>query len=203
MEVDIIKELLFPVPMYQKVLPRFAEKQTDTVAVIQQLRTECDGVVRSNAGGWHSLDNLHKSEDPNIAWIMQRALQITKDCIEDYYGSSKEGQLHLVAAWANINSAGNWNAPHSHLPCQWSGCFYVKIDEAGGQINDGNIVFLDPLPLGPQFRKSSNAVMRPKTGMMLIFPSYLMHMVEPHNNDEDRISIAFNFQWVDKKSDSD
>jgi len=128
---------------------------------------------------------------------MQRALQIAQGCILDYAGSEKEGQLHMLSAWANINGKGDWNMPHNHLPCQWSGCFYVKVKEDSKIRNDGNIVFIDPSPFGPHFRQNSNATVQPKTGMMLIFPSYLMHMVEPHHEDEDRISIAFNMQWVE------
>ncbi|MEM7467528.1 MAG: putative 2OG-Fe(II) oxygenase [Pseudomonadota bacterium] len=36
--------------------------------------------------------------------------------------------------------------------------------------------------------------MEPKEGMMLIFPSYLTHMVEPHLSDDERISLSFNFR---------
>jgi uncharacterized protein (TIGR02466 family) len=200
MEADVKKQLLFAIPLYQKQLPRFAEKQAETIKTILAMRDGCVGIARSNAGGWHSTDDLHKSENPEIAWIMQRALQIAESCIVEYYGESKQGQLHMVNAWANINGPGNWNAPHIHLPCQWSGCFYVNVNDAAQLRNDGNIIFIDPLPLGPHFRKATNSVIQPKTGMILIFPSYLMHMVEPHQSDEERISIAFNLQWVDKKA---
>ena len=33
----------------------------------------------------------------------------------------------------------------------------------------------------------------PKSGRMILFPSHLDHMVEQSQSDEDRISIAFNF----------
>ena len=202
MEADIKKELLFAVPVYQKTMPRFHDRKQSTIEHIQELRKEDEGVVRSNAGGWHSSDKLHLSKQEDIAWIMQRCLQISQGCIEEDNGGPLDGELHMVSAWANVNGPGHWNAPHTHLPCQWSGCFYVNVNEEASVKNDGNIVFIDPLPLGPQFRKATNAVMQPKDGMVILFPSYLMHMVEPHVNDEERISIAFNMQIIPKQNKS-
>jgi len=36
---------------------------------------------------------------------------------------------------------------------------------------------------------------KPKAGMMVIFPSWLWHGVEPNMNDKPRISIAFNIGY--------
>jgi uncharacterized protein (TIGR02466 family) len=33
---------------------------------------------------------------------------------------------------------------------------------------------------------------QPKTGSLIIFPSWLMHYVVPNENKDDRISLAFN-----------
>ncbi|NBW70846.1 MAG: hypothetical protein EBR32_05505, partial [Bacteroidetes bacterium] len=32
----------------------------------------------------------------------------------------------------------------------------------------------------------------PEEGSIVIFPSYLPHLVEPNNHDDERISISFN-----------
>jgi hypothetical protein len=36
-------------------------------------------------------------------------------------------------------------------------------------------------------------VIAPATGMMLLFPAWLMHGVRPYHGDRPRISVAFNF----------
>ena len=33
---------------------------------------------------------------------------------------------------------------------------------------------------------------RPQDGMLLVFPSWLLHFVNPYLSDDERISIAFN-----------
>ena len=34
--------------------------------------------------------------------------------------------------------------------------------------------------------------MSPDAGLLVLFPSWMEHFVEPHDNDEPRISISFN-----------
>jgi hypothetical protein len=36
--------------------------------------------------------------------------------------------------------------------------------------------------------------LRPEAGLMVLFPSYLPHMVYPHKGGRPRISIAFNLR---------
>ena len=45
---------------------------------------------------------------------------------------------------------------------------------------------------------SPKRTLTPKEGMILIFPSYLRHWVYPNEEDEDRISMAFNFKYAPK-----
>jgi hypothetical protein len=40
----------------------------------------------------------------------------------------------------------------------------------------------------------SSVTLRPKPGMMVLFPSYLPHMVFPYQGGSQRISIAFNLR---------
>ena len=38
----------------------------------------------------------------------------------------------------------------------------------------------------------ANEVVRPKTGLMVMFPAWLLHQVRPYKGGAERISIAFN-----------
>ena len=99
--------------------------------------------------------------------------------------------------WANINRKGNYNKRHVHMDpgIFLCGVYYVKAPE-----NSGNIRFFDPR--GPLmgsmqdhnyfFGGHAHQFITPKEGLLLFFPSWLEHDVEPNNSDEDRISIAFN-----------
>jgi len=101
--------------------------------------------------------------------------------------------------WVNINYKNQHNILHSHDPfCDnaLSGVFYVQTPK-----DCGNIRLYDPrytLTSAPDLKYYNNAspchIFTPEPNLLLIFPSWLQHLVEPNNSDEQRISISFNIQ---------
>lgn len=100
-------------------------------------------------------------------------------------------------AWMNVANAGDWQEFHAHNANVFSAVYYVSAPAGSGRI-----VFEDPkepdmFPLKSIRGKNQLSFSRinytPKTGMLLIFRSYLRHLVEPGTNTEPRISIALNF----------
>ena len=51
----------------------------------------------------------------------------------------------------------------------------------------------------PKFGFDNKIRIRPRTGQIVIFPSYVLHSVYPNNSTEDRITIAFNSLLLKKK----
>ena len=111
-----------------------------------------------------------------------------------------------VQAWANVNGPGDGNICHYHPGAFWSGTYYVA---DGGCATDpslgGEFEMLDPRGPGPGMYapalkfagEDGNSVgsaetIRPKPGLMLVFPSWLYHQVRPYRGTGLRISIAFN-----------
>ena len=106
-----------------------------------------------------------------------------------------------VFNWVNINRRGDCNTRHVHF-CNnifLSGVYYVKVPE-----NSGNIKFWDPRGLlhhtlpehAFYFDGHEYEWIVPKSGMLLFFPSWLEHEVEPNESEEDRISISFNLTYA-------
>ena len=108
--------------------------------------------------------------------------------------------------WANINRSGHGNEYHSHPGAFWSGVYYV--DDAGIDADPslgGELEFMDPRGPLPAMAAphlgyaipgglSSGATerIRPKSGRMVLFPSWVLHQVRPYHGTAERISIAFN-----------
>jgi len=109
----------------------------------------------------------------------------------------------MVVTWMNCSSVGSHNTAHVHPGAEISGVFYIAVPPGSGQI-----VFRDPRPqsemsrlhtkdgkifksLAPRFSVS------PSVGNLLLFPSWLMHQVEPGTGQEGlRISMAFNINGL-------
>ena len=198
MSNDIESTQLFGVPIFRKRFPAFFEHQIAIPNHILALRRRDCGLVRSNFGGWHSSEEFHLGDDDNVSWLMQRITDVCSRCVHQFEGNRTYGEIRMLAAWANVNTDGAWNAPHMHLPAQWSGVFYVDLGDMDTSLplsdQNGSILFFDPLPLGERFKRPPTHAMAPEAGTMLLFPAYLNHMVTPYAGKAPRISIAFNLR---------
>ena len=104
-----------------------------------------------------------------------------------------------IECWANVNGPGNANRRHSHPGCYWSGTYYVD-DGEDGITEDvaGQFEFHDPRGVAaavvPACARQSRdeALVRPQSGSMVLFPSWVPHSVRPYRGRGLRISIAFN-----------
>jgi len=142
----------FGIPILTLDLPQFSKHQQALIQTFQKLRADdAPDMQRSNQGGWHSLDNLHTSKDPEIHWLTQSILNIAPLAIKQFEGDSFNGNVGLTNLWVNINGPGNLNMPHSHLPNEWSGVIYISVnDDTHSKTADrsGNIIFINLMPMG-------------------------------------------------------
>ncbi len=99
-----------------------------------------------------------------------------------------------LSVWAVVLEGHGHQIPHIH-PSAWrSGVYYAKVPDvvrASGQRRAGWIEFGRP---SEHFRGTVTPkvkAVRPKEGLMLLFPSYFNHGTIPFEAAETRISIAF------------
>ncbi len=189
----------FAVPIFKSKLNDFNAHQDGLRSFLLELQQKSPGLKKSNLNGWHSENNLHLQQEPNIQWLNQSIGAFAGQCLAQFHpGQEENTEILLTSCWGNISGGDAWNAPHNHLPCQWSGVFYVDVEESikDNQPKDrhGLIEFMNPLPLGRHYHRPSVVTYKPEDGMILIFPGYLMHLVHPNLSDSQRISIAFNLE---------
>jgi len=198
MAIQVDNKLHFGHSIFQTELPDFDQHKTPLLEAVDALRKRDQGIDRSNQGGWHSHDQLQSESDPAFQWLIEQLYNIGSNCIRHAEGQQLTGDVLLSSAWVNVNPYGAWNAPHMHLPCEWSGVCYLSVNEnpqqRGHGARDGDIMFFDPQPFGAQYGRPPTVSYSPKNGGIFIFPGYLLHMVAPHLEQEDRISVAFNFR---------
>ncbi|WP_370977866.1 TIGR02466 family protein [Agaribacterium sp. ZY112] len=190
----------FAIPIYDVVLDGFKTYQSELRAYFLSLAAKGDkGLTRSNLGGWHSDDQLHLSENSEVRWLMQNIMRISTACIRDFEKKPDQPAEPLMTnAWVNVNQAQDWNVPHTHIPSDWSGVAYIDVGDSASEIGEatkaGDIMFFNPLPMGQAQKRPATVNYTPQVGQLILFPSYLMHMVAPHQSSDPRISVAFNIQ---------
>ena len=115
------------------------------------------------------------------------------------HGRQLPGFRWILEAWANVNRTGDFNQPHIHGGSTWSGTYYVDPGEPAADSEHGTALYLiDPAQAGaghffPDL-VPARFFIRPEPGKMVLFPSYLLHMVFAHQGKRPRISIAFNLR---------
>jgi len=152
------------------------------------------GRHRSNQGyGWQSNDGI--DNNPIFTKMMREIRRVFAHELMPYLGAEPHSaECIMHNSWANINYKHGWNAPHLHNGCFYSGVFYIKADGDEGMIRfiDSDSKVVGSFPNMPRIREAVQH--QPKTGDLFLFPSGLMHMVEPNTTDKDRYSISFNLE---------
>lgn len=107
------------------------------------------------------------------------------------YLDNLPAMLNLNAWAVNLDQQG-YQDPHCH-PGGWlSGVYYVEVAGSPDEHDDaGAIEFWQPPEELVGNAEAETAIIQPRNGMMLVFPSYFYHRTIPHRGDGNRISIAF------------
>lgn len=194
--------LAFPTPVLVREIPD-AAALNDRLKRSIMSRAEGQGSIdHSNVGGWRSPDNLFDWEGAEIEELrthvgaaVSRVTAITNQVEQANIDAGLYG-------WANVLYAGAYNLPHNHPKCMWAGVYYVDVGEQLSEHHlSGTIEFSDPragvnvLPL-PGNPFDGRFKVEPITGLMLLFPAWLLHFVHAYRGDQPRVSIAFNVSDV-------
>jgi uncharacterized protein (TIGR02466 family) len=104
--------------------------------------------------------------------------------------------ISFVNSWVTIYPPGTYVPEHIHSNSLLSGVFYAKVPEKAG-----NLIFKDPSAVAKTMcirpSKKFPTVNTIHThfveeGQMVIFPSWLPHLTEVNQSEEDRIMVSFN-----------
>lgn len=119
--------------------------------------------------------------------------------------ASRRIRVVVTDSWFHITNDGGFHDSHFHGGCSWCGIYYLQLGDSGilsgtGAPNGGNR-FYSPLWHGGSHKDYGNKYLDLtyvdpplQNGLLLLFPSYLMHSALPYRGSQDRIVIAFNSQ---------
>ncbi len=182
---------LFPTCIWLHRLNDAAALNAALLAALAPIRANEPSRAKAE-GTWQSAGDLHRR--PPFAHLAQ-AMMTASQGVTSFLQWRFEG-LEITNLWANINFGHYAHHLHHHPNNHISGVYYAKAAEGAG-----DILFYDPRPqahlMEPDvkvFNPANSAMHRfkPEEGLMLLFPSWLEHSVEPNLSGEERVSLAFN-----------
>ena len=196
---------LFPAPFMAFIWPDSAELNKELRPQILEHASRSAGLHKSNAGGWHSeIGQLEFCGDAGrrlVRHMYEMADEATRRTLAETPPPSNMPRWTFswtLHAWANVNGPGDFNRFHTHPGSTWSGTYYVDPGAPADADEGTSLHFFDPcLGRANTFLQPvlpSRHSVRPVPGLMVLFPSYMPHMVFPHQGERERISIAFNLR---------
>ena len=187
------RHLHFPTPIYIADIEHPTlnqELERDIVAWSNKDK----GITRTNVQGWHSPTTM--AELPQFKKLVDMLYACQKTIYDQEHLDSEPV---LGNMWANINPPGGMNRAHQHPNSLWSGVYYIKAPNKSGDLKID-----DPRASAAMYRPRQKegpvperlfreTHYEPVAGRCIMFPSWLMHCVDPNESNDIRISVSFNF----------
>ena len=190
LNLNMNKKNIFSEPIIYNILKK-DELDNEILKELEKEESLNKGVVYSNQGGFQT-NIINNKKISSI--IFNNFLK----CLKNYFKFKKNCNVVLKNVWINKNKKGDFNIPHVHPDSNFSGIYYLKTSKEGGFLsfikNDSvqmtnNHEFLDDIDI------NVHTQIKPRDHLFIIFPSYLLHMVTPHFEEDHRISVAFNVKF--------
>jgi uncharacterized protein (TIGR02466 family) len=148
----------------------------------------------------HNMINLEK----RIYECIERyaaGVEWTAQLADPVIPGSKSGRWKIMNSWINIAEKGVKHDFHAHPGYTVAGVYYFRVsDEQGGLAwnNPNPIIYNAGFPEG---RTSPQCVEYiPSDGDLILFPAWLQHSTHENKTDEERISVAFNLNWIPERT---
>jgi uncharacterized protein (TIGR02466 family) len=190
-------ENLFPTPLFSYVFKNVDSLNAELRDLILERERVTTSAVKSNMGGWQSqIDflNWDASAVQTLRLYLGTVVEIATKQLS-LVAPNLKIQFDLVA-WAAVNRRGHYNTSHVHPMATWSGVYYVDPGDAPQQGLGAVLEFEHPIQamvmnFFPGLLPSTLCV-RPEAGLVVLFPSSLVHNVRMYHGERPRICVPFN-----------
>ena len=204
-QANVALQNYFATPVAKVEIEDPAANNEELREIITAREKAVPSVEHSNLGGWQSPEDFQEWCGEAGLGVMGLAVKVADRFTCDREGGSADVDWK-INAWANINRTQDCNAFHTHPGAYWSASYYV---DDGGIADDpslgGEFEIQDPRGVAPAMYApmlafampggqsvGASELIRPRAGMMMVFPSWLSHGVRPYRGNATRISIAIN-----------
>jgi len=185
---------LFSTPVYVNNVGDFDRPDLDAL--------EYSSSIPGGGGTYNFLSSVDKNvlDRPEFGHVRELVMKEVETYAREILAVNEKIRFYITNSWVNRHRRGQSAGPHVHHNSLLSGVLYLKVTE-----NSGDIVFhrnaLSLIPFPPALDLDMDRFNlynceswghKPKTNDICLFPSVVMHSVDPNESDEERWCLAFN-----------
>jgi len=183
---------LFSAPVYVNDVGEFEKPNLESL----QFSSSIPG------GAYNFLSSVDKNvlDRPDFKHVHEIVMREVHRYARELLAVSDSIELYVTNSWVNIYKRGHFAGPHVHNNSLISGVLYLKaMEDCGDIVFHRDVPSLLPFPPALDLDVDSFNIYnckswghRPKTNEICLFPSVVMHSVDPNQSDEERCCLAFN-----------
>jgi len=192
----MICEQWFPTPIWTGKFNNVNDiHYEEAVQYCLDCKENSPGQIISNVGGWHSNSfTFNNLQDTPLAVFLKIIDEHSKQAFTEI-GISSAPPIDNI--WININKKTDSNALHNHPNSSISGVFYLTQKNSAIVFNrDAGVPKYHLAWMRSKLNTPlsyTNVTYTPERGDFLLFPSWLEHLVNSSQTEEERISVSFNY----------
>ena len=205
---------LWPSMLFTRLWDRHAVEAPRIIEYLLQLREKQSARIESRiAVGSKSADGLYESDFDlflrptehlqRLVSFISQSLALAISVANNQEAKPEQIEVEFVDSWYHITNRGGYHDAHVHHSCSWCGIYYLQVGSSGtrtaeGSAPNGGSRFYSPINTGGGYRDFGNKYLTAsidppvRDGLLLLFPSHLLHSGLPYEGTTDRIVLAFN-----------
>lgn len=184
---------LFSTPVYVNNVGDFERPDLESLEYSSSIPT---------GGSYNFLSSVDKNvlDRPDFKHVRNIVLREIDSYARGTLAVNNRIEFYVTNSWVNRYARGHSAGPHMHHNSLISGVLYLRATEKSGDIVfHREVLSLVPFPPALDLDMDNFNVYnckswghKPKTNDICLFPSVLMHSVDPNESDEERWCLAFN-----------
>lgn len=210
---------LWPTPVLIRSNEHHASIQRELLDLFYEHRNKHS---KSKVPVYASRDDLsglyknHPAFAKMVKFIMDCVFDLAAHVNGEFWRRSQGIEVTLTGVWFQISNGYGFHETHIHGNCSWSGVYYVQAGESSHSADDKRDGLINGVTrfYGPYMEAGAgghaefgNLYLQyhtwdsfPEDGKIVVFPSYLKHMVFPYQGERDRVVVSFHAQIHGEKA---
>jgi len=151
-------------------------------------------------------DSLWDYETPNLLILKNKIMQIASGVILKQIQEARELNISLEYSmgWANVIGPGESIEAHAHNDASLTATYYIRAGDDSGDLvllDTKNIIGESGSFINSYKSELNHIHIKPKEGLLVFFPAYVMHEVQPNKSKNLRISLSTDIkQKIDREA---